>query len=78
MGGAGRATVVCGGWEGGAGEVAVDVVIDAADVEAVDGMEETVVGGGGGGVMGTAATSPGVAADGTAVGEAVLRVGTCV
>lgn len=78
MGGAGGATVVCGGWEGGAGEVARDVAMDAADVEAVESMEETVVEGGGGGGRGIAVTSPGGVADGTAVGEAVLRVGMCV
>lgn len=64
VGGGGGATVVGGGWEGGAG-----------DVEVVEGAEETVEEGGGGGVRGTAVTSPGGVADGTVVGEAVLRVG---
>lgn len=74
VGGAGRATVVCGSREGGAGEVAGEVVGDAADGEAVEGGEETVVGRGGGGVRGTVVTSLGGVADVTAAGEAVLRV----
>lgn len=52
--------------------------MDAADVEAGEGMEETGVEGVGGGVKGTAVMSPGGVADGTAVGEAVLRAGGCV
>lgn len=70
VGGAGKAIVVCGSREGGTGEV----VGDAADGEAVEGGEETVVGRGGGGVRGTVVTSLGGVADVTAVGEAVLRV----
>lgn len=65
----GRATVVGGGWEGVAAEVAREVVIDAADVEVV---ERTVVESGGGGVMGTAVTS------GAVVEEVVLGEGGAV
>lgn len=74
MGGAGTATVVCRTWEVGAGEAVREDVGDAADGEAVEGGEETVVGRGGGGVRGTVVTSPRGVADVTAVGEALLRV----
>lgn len=67
VGGACRATVVGGGWEEAAG-----------DLEVGEGVEETVVKDGRGGVRGTAVTSSEGVANGTVVGEAVLRLGMCV
>lgn len=74
VGRAGRATVVCGSREGGAGEV----VGDTADGEAVEGGEERVAGWGGGGVSRIVVTSLGGAAGVTAVGEVLLRVAMSV